>query len=69
MNRPNHNNIKFFIGTEVEHSPAFGQRTLFVIGVQDSTDIIAEARRHACTHIYFGANQSFPKLEVDDGNG
>jgi hypothetical protein len=24
------------------------------------------AREHKCTHIYFGANQSFPKLEVND---
>ena len=69
MNRPGHKNIEFFVGTEVERSPAFGQRTLFVIGVQDSTDIIAEARRHACTHIYFGANQSFPRLEINDGDG
>ena len=69
MNRDGHEAVSMFVGTEVEHSPAFGQRTLFVIGVQDSTDIIAEARKHACTHIYFGANQSFPRLEVNDGNG
>ena len=67
MNRDGHEAVSMFVGTEVEHSPAFGQRTLFVIGVQDSTDIIAEARRHACTHIYFGANQSFPNLKVNDG--
>jgi hypothetical protein len=44
MNRDGHEAVSMFVGTEVEHSPAFGQRTLFVIGVQDSTDIIAEAR-------------------------
>ena len=62
MNRDGHEAVSMFVGTEVEHSPAHGQLTLFVIGVEDSTDIIAEARRHACTHIYFGANQSFTGL-------
>ena len=35
MNRAGHEDVSFFIGTEVEHSPAFGLKTLFVIGVQD----------------------------------
>ncbi len=69
MNRPEHNNIKFFVGTEVEHSPAYGLRTLFVVGVQDSSTVMAEAHRNACTHIYFGANQSFPQLDVNDADG
>jgi hypothetical protein len=68
MERPGHQDISMFVGTEVEHSPAFGQKTLFVVGIQDSTKIIIEAQRHACTHIYFGANQSFPCLDANDGN-
>ena len=36
MIRPDHDeSIKFFTGTEVEHTPAYGKKTLFVIGVQD----------------------------------
>ena len=69
MNRPGHENTDFFIGTEVEHSPAFGQRTLFVVGVHDSTRVINLAQANSCYHIYFGANQSFPRLEVNDGDG
>jgi len=69
MNREGHESARFFVGTEVEHSPAYGECTLFVVGVQDSTKVIKEARRNACTHIYFGANQSFPKLDVNDGDG
>jgi hypothetical protein len=69
MNRAGHEAVRFFVGTEVEHSPAYGQITLFVVGVQDSSDIIVEARRQACTHIYFGANQSFLRLDVNDGDG
>lgn len=66
MNREGHEAVSFFVGTEVEHTPAYGERTLFVVGVQDSSTIIAEAWRHSCTHIYFGANQSFPKLSATD---
>ena len=60
MDRPGHSNTKLFVGTEVEHSPAHGQKTLFVVGVQDHDMIEAAAIAHKCTHIYFGANQSFP---------
>jgi hypothetical protein len=69
MNRPGHEQVDFFVGTEVEHSPALGHRTLFVVGIQDSTSIMNLAQTNACSHIYFGANQSFPKLEVNDGDG
>ena len=68
MNRPEHNNVSFFIGTEVEHSPAFGHRTLFVVGVQDGQIAAQEALNNDCTHVYFGANQSFPNLDTNDGD-
>jgi hypothetical protein len=51
--------INFFVGTEVEHTPAFGMRTLFVTGVQSGADIQARALAHKCQHIFFGANHSF----------
>lgn len=51
--------ITFFVGTEIEHTPAHNMRTLFVVGVQDTTEIIQLAKEHKCSHIYFGANQSF----------
>jgi hypothetical protein len=68
MNREGHNNVKFFTGTEVEHTPASGQKTLFVVGLQNASeilDILAEHRSHLdttrhITHVYFGANMSFP---------
>jgi len=66
MNRPGHNNTAMFLGVEVEHSPAYGMQTLFVVGVQ-STEDIEKILDDADTvidkkieHIYFGANQSFP---------
>jgi hypothetical protein len=60
MDRPGHENTQFFIGTEVEHTPAFGMRTLFVVGIQPTAEIHANAMAYKCDHIYFGANQSFP---------
>ncbi len=64
MNREGHENLNFFTGTEVEHTPAFGKKTLFVVGVQHPNDIAKSLQ--GCDHIYFGANMSFPKLDVND---
>lgn len=67
MNRNGHNNISFFTGTEVEHTPAFGQKTLFVVGIQDAQIAMQEAKNNSCTHIYFGANQSFTNPDIYEG--
>ena len=58
--------ITFFTGIEIERTPAYGMRTLFVTGVQDIDEILKLAAEHDCEHIYFGANQSFPTLATDD---
>lgn len=55
----------FFVGNEVERSPAQGQRTLFVVGLQDPDTVHAAAQAHRCDHIYFGANQSFDPSDDD----
>jgi hypothetical protein len=57
MNREGHDNVKFFTGTEVEKTPAFGKQTLFVVGVQPA-DAIA-LNLNGAEHIFFGANHSF----------
>ena len=49
----------FFVGTEVEHTPAHGQKTLFVVDKQDPNEIVEYARGYNCTHVYIGANHSF----------
>ena len=60
-------NVSFFIGHEVEHTPTYGMRTLFVTGVQptDAIDSILgnenaylDKTLHI-KHIFFGANHSF----------
>ena len=61
--------VTFFVGAEIEKTPAFGMRTLFVVGVQDASVILNMVKNNDCTHVYFGANQSFPKLETNDADG
>jgi hypothetical protein len=59
--------VIFFIGNEVEHTPAHGMRTLFVTGVQptDAIDSILNDQNtylgssKNINHIFFGANHSF----------
>ena len=69
MNRPEHDNVNFFFGQEVEHTPAHGMDTLFVVGVQPIEQIKEKlaGTTYQTKHIYFGANQSFPSLKVNDG--
>jgi hypothetical protein len=64
MIRKGHEQVSFFTGTEVEHTPAYGLKTLFVVGVQTEDDIAANLQ--GCEHIYFGANMSFPNYDTND---
>ncbi len=66
MNREGHKNASIFVGTEVEHTPAFGLKTLFVVGIQSVELIEAAYIAHKCEHIYFGANASFPQIGTND---
>ena len=68
MNRPGHETADFFYGTEVEHTPAYGKTTLFVVGVQKSDAILAALTQSPdpVEHIFFGANRSFdPQNNLD----
>ena len=60
--------INFFVGSEVEHTPAFGMRTLFVTGVQPVDEIAYHFDKHpdGIEHIFFGANHSFNPQGYDE---
>jgi len=60
--------VKYFVGTEVEKTPAYGMRTLFVTGLQDSVETINFAEAEACKHIFFGANHSFNPMTPSEWN-
>ena len=49
--------VTFFTGVEIEHTPAYGMKTLFVTGVQSIEHIALNMQ--GCDHIFFGANHSF----------
>lgn len=68
MIREGHENVNYFFGNEVEHTPAFGKYTLFVVGVHPINEIKWHATygNEPIEHIYFGANQSFPSLDKND---
>lgn len=51
--------VSFFVGTEVEKTPAFGMKTLFVVGVHAYDVIMKHFIENDCEHIFFGANHSF----------
>jgi hypothetical protein len=56
--------VVFFMGKEVEHTPAFGLLTLFVTGVQSIEDVASNL--NGAEHIFFGANHSFnPQDNLD----
>jgi hypothetical protein len=52
----------YFVGMEVEKSPAYGLKTLFVVGLQNSEEIIHMAKEIGVRHVYLGANKSFEPL-------
>jgi hypothetical protein len=73
MDRPGHQDVKFFWGDEVEHTPAHGWTTLFVVGYQIQEDIDAALQDanfdiipSSVKHIFFGANDSYRPRGADD---
>lgn len=58
--------VNFFIGNEVEHTPAYGMKTLFVTGLQLIGDIERKLEEHDIKHIFFGANHSFNPQGYDE---
>jgi hypothetical protein len=58
-NRNHNEDTEFFMGYEVEHTPAHQLKTLFVVGVQPVSEILQRANTLNCKAVYFGANMSF----------
>lgn len=59
-------NVKYFVGDEVERTPAYGMRTLFVTGVQPVDEIEFWYEKEQCKHIFFGANHSYDPVLNND---
>ena len=58
----------FFIGKEVEHTPAYGMETLFVVGIQpiNEIDLNLSYGKESTKHIFFGANHSYNPQSFDE---
>ena len=59
---------KLFTGIEVENTPAYGKKTLFVVDRESSTEIFKFYTKEKCEHIFFGANHSFNPQTNDEWN-
>lgn len=59
------NDVVFFTGIEIEKTPAYGMKTLFVAGLQPADKIVDLAKLEECDHIYLGANHSFNDVNFD----
>ena len=60
--------VIFFTGVEVEKTPAYGMKTLFVTGTQPCDVIQKHYDEEQCEHIFFGANHSYdpPKDSIEE---
>ncbi len=58
--------VVFFFGKEVEHTPAYGMNTLFVVDIQPIDAIEGALVNQKINHIFFGANHSFNPQGYDN---
>jgi hypothetical protein len=59
LNTEERQDVVYFIGTEVEHTAMYNQKTLFVVGIEPWEEIKQRADAHNIKHLYFGTSQSF----------
>lgn len=62
--REGHTQTRFFIGPEVEQTPAFNKKTLFVVGLEDTALVENLARQEKAQHIFLSANRSFDSVAL-----
>jgi hypothetical protein len=60
----------FFTGVEVEHTVAYGSKTLFIIGTPSIDKINTEIRDLAednfiTQHLYFGTSQTYKNIDME----
>lgn len=58
--------VTYFTGIEVEHTIMKGEKTLFVVGVRPTEEIVKHALDEDINHIYLGTSQSFVPTGADE---
>lgn len=66
LNTDERQDVVYFIGKEVEHTAMYGEKTLFVVGIQPWEEIQRRADENNIRHLYFGTSQSFNPNNWDD---
>jgi hypothetical protein len=64
LNTDERQDVVYFTGYEVEHTVAYGMKTLFVVGTPPLAEILAQAKQHDVKQIYFGTSQSFNPADI-----
>ena len=55
-NKPINDDVEYFVGNEVEKTPFYGRRTLFVVGLKNPKKINIQAKKFTCER-----TNGFPK--------
>lgn len=53
--------VVYAVGPEIEHTPVFSSKTLFVNGIRSVSQMLEFAEKDHCKHICLGAFDSFQK--------
>lgn len=66
---PNRQTRTFFTGIEVEHTIAYGKKTLFIIGTPSIDEIDTEIKDfkddgYYVEHLYFGTSQTYRNVDM-----
>lgn len=66
---PDRQTRTFFTGIEVEHTVAYGTKTLFIVGTPSIEEINAEIKdlnddHYFIEHLYFGTSQTYHNIDI-----
>jgi hypothetical protein len=65
-NTGEHEDVAVFTGIEVEKTPAYGMKTLFVTGIHSYLAIKQDIANEQVEHIFFGANHSYHPITEEE---
>ena len=58
--------VEFFTGVEVEKTPAYGMKTLFVTGIHSYATVKQHIANEQIEHVFFGANHSYNPTTAEE---
>jgi len=58
--------VEFFTGVEIEKTPAYGMKTLFVTGIHSYAKVKQHIANEQIEHVFFGANHSYNPTTAEE---